>query len=318
MNKLALLLPLLALAAASGQQPNETPAITTEMDKTTNETSRVSIIEFYQNDESGTRKTAIFATRKQIDESPTWNPLSGAEPPLGVSAAIGLARPVDDDSRSFDLESIMLRPLRPDLGRDSFDQGKWKWFYLVRWHSVKAALMSNQEASFSFDTVDTAVLMSGVRLDAEEIDDTTHFYIPQSPLVPSGPGADVPLVPADPTIQAVLDEMLRINDDARSKMTGPGSRVAASKALAALRAVDASGTPEDFRKAFDAFREAVAGMNGIQEQLGEAALIDPPAENKNEIEAAVNGLETAGAQLKKTAAKHGVSTHAVFSEIPAP
>ena len=126
----------------------------------------------------------------------------------------------------------------------------------------------------------------------------------------------VPSVPADPSVKAVLDEMLRIVKAAQEKMVKDGTSVPAiTEALAALRAVDASATPEDFRKAFGETLDAVARMTDITVRLGETAFIDPPADGQTEIEAAIDAAEAAGANLKKAAAAHGVPWHDIFDEL---
>ena len=126
----------------------------------------------------------------------------------------------------------------------------------------------------------------------------------------------VPSVPADPSVKAVLDEMLRIVKAAQEKMEKDGAIApAATEALAALRAVDASAAPEDFRKAFGETLDAVARMTDITVRLGETAFINPPAKDMAEIEAATDAAEAAGAKLKKAAAAHGVSWHDIFDEL---
>ena len=126
----------------------------------------------------------------------------------------------------------------------------------------------------------------------------------------------VPSVPADPSVKAVLDEMLRIVKAAQEKMEKDGAIApAATEALAALRAVDASAAPEDFRKAFGETLDAVARMTDITVRLGETAFMNPPAKDMAEIEAATDAAEEAGAKLKKAAASHGVPWHDIFDEL---
>ena len=126
----------------------------------------------------------------------------------------------------------------------------------------------------------------------------------------------VPSVPADPSVKALLDEMLRIVTAAWEKMEKDGAFApATTEALAALRAVDASAAPEDFRKAFGETIDAVARMTDIMVRLGETAFIDPPEKDVAEIEAATDAAKAAGANLKKAAAAHGVPWHDIFDEL---
>ena len=131
------------------------------------------------------------------------------------------------------------------------------------------------------------------------------------------PKADAaPSVPADPAVKAVLDEMLRITRAAQEKMEKDGTSVPAiTEALAALRAVDASGAPEDFRKAFGETLEAIARMTDITVRLGETAFINPSAESQAEIDAAIEAAEAAADHLKKAAKAHGVPWHDIFDEL---
>ncbi len=126
----------------------------------------------------------------------------------------------------------------------------------------------------------------------------------------------VPSVPADPAVKAVLDEMLRITRAGQAKMEKDGTSVPAiTEALAALRAVDVSGTPDDFRKAFGETLDAIARMLDITVRQGETAFINPPADIQTDIDAAIDAAEEAGAHLKKAARAHGVSWHDVFDDL---
>lgn len=119
--------------------------------------------------------------------------------------------------------------------------------------------------------------------------------------------------PADPEVRAVVDELLRIarktketlDFDENTEDQKSAVQSAFSESLRSLRAVDASKTPEDFRKAFDAYRDAFAAMVDLfQEDL--AVLIDPPEEKREKIETTVLSFETAATTLIGAAVAHGV------------
>ena len=121
--------------------------------------------------------------------------------------------------------------------------------------------------------------------------------------------------PADPEVRAVVEELLRIARKTKETLESDfdGStedqksvvQSAFSESLRSLRAVDASKTPEDFRKAFDAYRDAFAAMvDLLQEDL--AVLINPPEEKREKIENTVLSFETAATTLIGAAVAHGV------------
>ena len=121
--------------------------------------------------------------------------------------------------------------------------------------------------------------------------------------------------PADPEVRAVVDELLRIARKAKQTMESGVNegkedqyaviRSALSESLRSLRAVDASNTPEDFRKAFDAYRDAFAAMVDLLQGDLEA-LINPPEERRDEIKTVFDTFETAVTTLIGAAVAHGV------------
>ena len=139
---------------------NHKPSCSNEMTQSTNGIPEKVLRAFHWTTDGISWKHELRVTENQLDDSPDWNPLTGKEPPFEVARALQKAYPVASETNMlFELSAISIERI-PD--------SPTKWFYLFTWHAITVSTVEDRPM-FVLDTLYTAVLMNGIRLDTVEV-----------------------------------------------------------------------------------------------------------------------------------------------------